>query len=104
MLDKVNERAILAEHGRWIERLRYATRTFDQRLTALEHRMSVLEGHLSELVKVNRKLDAQLTSAADQLSMLSSRFEVLAKHLTKIGKTPRIIMGAEAKGSRWGRP
>lgn len=99
MLDKVNERAILAEYGRWIARLRDATRTFDQRLTALEHRMSVLEGHLSELAKMNRKLDAQLTSAADQLSMLSSRFEVLAKHLAKIRKTPRIIMGPEAKDS-----
>lgn len=99
MLDKVNERAILAEYGRWIARLRDATRAFDQRLNALERRMSVLEGHISELARMNRKLDAQLTSAADQLSMLSSRFGVLAKHLAKIGKTPHIIMHPEAKDS-----
>jgi len=87
MFDKANGRAILAEQGKWVARLRDAARLFDQRLTALEHRMSVLEEHLSELTRTNRKLDVRLTSAADQLSMLSSRLEVLAEHIAAAGKT-----------------
>jgi len=87
MLDKANGRAILAEQGRWVSRLRDTVRLFDQRLTALEHRMSVLEEHLSELTRTNRKLDVRLTSAADQLSMLSSRLEVLTEHIAAAGKT-----------------
>jgi len=86
MLDKANGRAILAEQGRWVSRLRDAVRLFDQRLTALEHRMSVLEEHLSELTRANRKLDVRLTSATDQLSMLSSRLEVLTEHIATAGK------------------
>jgi len=87
MLDKANGRAILAEQGKWVARLRDAARLFDQRLTTLEHRMSVLEEHLSELTRTNRKLDVRLTSAADQLSMLSSRLEVLTEHIAAAGKT-----------------
>jgi len=88
MLDKANERAIFAEHGKWIARLRDATRLFDQRLSTLERRMSVFEEHISELVKMNRKLDARLTSATDQLSVLNSRLEVLAERPARVEKTP----------------
>lgn len=88
MLNRANERAILAEHGRWIARLRDATRLFDQRLSTLERRMSIFEEHISELVKMNRKLDARLTSATDQLSVLNSRLEVLAECPARVGKTP----------------
>jgi len=86
MLDRANGRAILAAQGRWVARLRDAARLFDQRLTALEHRMSILEEQLSELANTNRKLDVRLTSATDQLSMLSSRLEVLAEHVATAGK------------------
>jgi len=87
MLKKANGRAILAEQGKWVARLRDAVRLFNQRLTTLEHRMSVLEEHLSELTRTNRKLDARLTSATDQLSMLNSRLEVLTEHIAAAGKT-----------------
>lgn len=86
MLDKANERAILAEHGRWIARLRDVTRLFDQRLSMLERRISIFEGHISELVKMNNKLDARLTSATDRLSVLNSRLEVLAQRLLELEK------------------
>jgi uncharacterized coiled-coil protein SlyX len=86
MLDKANGRAILAEQGKWVARLRDAARLFDQRLAALEHRISVIEEHLSELTKANHKLDVRLTFVADQLSILSSRLEVLAEHIATAEK------------------
>jgi len=86
MLDKANGRAILAEQSKWVARLRDAARLFDQRLTTLEHRISALEEHLSELTKANRKLDVRLTSTTDQLSILSSRLEVLAEHIATAEK------------------
>jgi len=100
VLDKANGRAILAEQGKWVARLRDAARMFDQRLTALEHRMSVLEEHLSELTRTNRKLDVRLTSATDQLSMLSSRLEVLTEHIAAAGKTRTHYRAPPAKNSK----
>jgi uncharacterized coiled-coil protein SlyX len=104
MLDKVNGRAILAEQGKWVARLRDAVRVLDQRLTGLERRMSILEEHLSELTKTNRKMDAQLTSAAGQLSMLSSRLEVLAGHIAAAGKIRIHHRVQPAKNSNKGGP
>jgi len=86
MLEKANGQAILAEQGKWVARLRDAIRLFDQRLIVLERRMSVLEEHLSELTRANRKLDVRLTSAADQLSMLNSRLGALTERVVVAGK------------------
>jgi uncharacterized coiled-coil protein SlyX len=81
----------LAEQGKWIARLRDAARLFDQRLGGLEHRMSTLEEHLSDIAALNRKLDVRLTSTTDKLNLLSSKIEVLAPHLytsQKLGNRP----------------
>jgi len=100
VFDKANGRAILAEQGRWVARLRDAARLFDQRLTTLEHRMSVLEEHLSELTRMNRKLDARLTSTTDQLNMLSSRLKVLTEHIAVVRKTRMHSRVPPAKNSK----
>jgi uncharacterized coiled-coil protein SlyX len=83
----------LAEQGKWVARLRDAARLFDQRLAGLEHRMSILEEHLSDIANSNRKLDVRLTSVTDKLSVLGSKIEVLADHVSaaqKIRKQPRV--------------
>jgi uncharacterized coiled-coil protein SlyX len=69
--------------------LRDATRLFDQRLAGLEHRMSILEEHLSDIANSNRKLDVRLASVSDKLSVLSSKIEVLADHIPASQKTRR---------------
>jgi len=79
----------LAEQGKWIARLRDATRLFDQRLAGLEHRMSILEEHLSDIANSNRKLDVRLASVSDKLSVVSSKIEVLADHIPTSQKTRR---------------
>jgi BMFP domain-containing protein YqiC len=80
----------LAEQGKWIARLRDAARLFDQRLAGLEHRMSTLEEHLSDIANSNRKLDVRLTSTADKLSLFSSKIEVLEAHTAqKLGNRPQ---------------
>lgn len=83
----------MAEQGKWVARLRDAARLFDQRLTGLEHRMSILEEHLSDIANSNRKLDVRLTSVTDKLSVLSSKIDVLADHVSAVQKTrkkPRV--------------
>jgi septal ring factor EnvC (AmiA/AmiB activator) len=90
----------LAEQGKWVARLRDAARLFDQRLTGLEHRMSTLEEHLSDIANSNRKLDVRLTSVTDKLSVLSSKIEVLAGNVSvaqKIGKHPRVSTEKNSK-------
>ncbi len=49
--------AILAEHGRWIARLRDDLKMMDQRLGALERRVSTIEDNLAELTKLYSRLD-----------------------------------------------
>ncbi|MEM2907939.1 MAG: hypothetical protein QXP65_01865 [Candidatus Hadarchaeales archaeon] len=51
---------VLAEHGRWLGKLRDGMYSNEQRLRVLEHRVSMLEGHLVELLELWRKLDAEL--------------------------------------------
>ncbi len=51
---------VLAEHGRWLGKLRDGLYSNEQRLRALEHRVSMLEGHLVELLELWRKLDLEL--------------------------------------------
>jgi len=53
---------ILAEHGRWIARLRDDVKVLDQRLHALERRVSTIEGNLSELARLYGRLDIALSS------------------------------------------
>jgi uncharacterized coiled-coil protein SlyX len=81
MLDKADERAILAEHGRWISRLRDASHLVDQRLTMLERRVSTLERHLAELAKMGYGLEVKLASSINRLVELSSKVDDVFEHL-----------------------
>ena len=53
--------AILAEHGRWLSRLRDDVKVIDQRLHALERRVLTIEGNLAELAKLYGRLDIALS-------------------------------------------
>lgn len=53
--------AILAEHGRWMAKLRDDVKVLDQRLLALERRLSTVEGNLAELAKIYGRLDITLS-------------------------------------------
>ncbi|MCS7132088.1 MAG: hypothetical protein NZ934_05130 [Hadesarchaea archaeon] len=64
---------VLAEHGRWIGKLRDATYSNEQRLCTLERRISMFEGHLVELIELWKKLDIELTKLKAELSRSSSK-------------------------------
>jgi len=73
---------VLAEHSRWIAKLRDAVHTGEQRLRMLERQASALEGHLVELMKLHEKLDAQLAEVRANLIRLSSKVDALAGERT----------------------
>lgn len=52
---------ILAEHGRWIARLRDDSKVLDQRLHALERRVLAVESNLANLSKNYGRLDISLS-------------------------------------------
>lgn len=56
-----DDAVVLAEHGRWIARLRDDVKVVDQRLRALERRVSTIEGNLAELAKLYGRLDISLS-------------------------------------------
>jgi uncharacterized coiled-coil protein SlyX len=79
MLSRRREQeAVVARHGRWIAQLRNDWHLHKQRLKTLELRLSALESHFTELVKVCTKLDVQISSANDWLLKLNSRIDALA--------------------------
>lgn len=62
MFGKHNDKVkVLAEHGRWIARLRDDVKVLEQRLHALERRVSTVEGNLAELAKLYSRLDIALS-------------------------------------------
>lgn len=69
---------VLAEHSRWIAKLRDAVHAGEQRLRMLEQQVSALEGHLAELMKLYEKLDAQLAEVRADLIRLNSKVDALA--------------------------
>jgi len=81
MFSRKNEEVVLAEHGKWIAKVRDLTRLTEQRIGMLERRVSTLEGHFAELAKFSYKLEPQLSSALDGLARLSSRVDSLTKNL-----------------------
>jgi len=81
MFNKKDEEVVLAEHGRWIAKLRDLTRLTEQRIGMLERRVSTLEGHFAELAKFSYKLEPQLSSALEGLARLSLKVDSLAKNL-----------------------
>jgi uncharacterized coiled-coil protein SlyX len=83
MLKKSEEEAILAEHGRWVAKLRDASRLLEQRMTTLERRVSALEGQAAELSKLYCKIDVQTGYADDQITQLMSKIDFLNKLITK---------------------
>ncbi|GEM_PF-1049116 len=89
MFSKNDEEVILAEHGRWIAKLRDLTRLTEQRICMLERRVSALEGHFAELSKFSYKLDPRLGSALDQLTLLSSKVDALAENLAGFSRAKR---------------
>jgi len=89
MLKKSEEEVILAEHGRWIGKLRDASRLLEQRMTILERRVSALEGHVAELSKLYCKIDGQTSHADDQITQLKSKIDFINGLITK---KPRKIM------------
>jgi len=81
MFRKKDEEVVLAEHGKWIAKVRDLTRLTEQRIGMLERRVSTLEGHFAELAKFSYKLEPQLSSALEGLARLSSKVDSLAKNL-----------------------
>lgn len=73
--DERSNEKILAEHGKWIARLRDDARVLEQRLYSLERRTSIFEVNLAELAKSQGKLKLDLTSLEDKLARLDSKFE-----------------------------
>lgn len=53
--------AVLAEHGRWMTRLRDDVKVLEQRLRSLERRVSTLEDNVAELAKLYGRLDISLS-------------------------------------------
>lgn len=74
-----DEKHLLAEHGRWLARLRDAARSIEQRLLALERRVTVLEGQLVESTKRSNALDLEIARVDDELVRLSGRVEVFLR-------------------------
>lgn len=66
-----DETTVLAEHGRWVARLRDDTKVLDQRLHSLERRVSIIEANLTELAKLYGKLDLALFRIDDELKRRS---------------------------------
>jgi len=89
MPNKSDEEAILAEHGRWVAKLRDASSLLEQRMTMLERRVSALEGHVAELSKLYCKIDAQTSHADDQITQLILKIDFLNGLVTK---KPRKIL------------
>ncbi|MFH1821164.1 MAG: hypothetical protein ABH852_01805 [Methanobacteriota archaeon] len=56
-----DDAAILAEHGRWIARLRDDVKVLQQSLHSLERRASTIEGNLAELAKLYGRLDISIS-------------------------------------------
>ena len=77
MLNKSDGEVILAEHGRWVAKLRDASRLLEQRMTTLERRVSALEGHVAELSKLYCKIDAKTSHIDDQITKLISKIDFL---------------------------
>jgi uncharacterized coiled-coil protein SlyX len=89
VLNKSDEEAILAEHGRWVAKLRDASRLLEQRMAMLERRVSALEGHVAELSKLYCKIDARTICLDDQITQLISKIDFLNR---LIAKKPRKIL------------
>lgn len=64
---------VLAEHGRWIARLRNDVNVLEQRLRGLERRISTIEANLSELAKLYGKIDLSLSKIDDELTRRARR-------------------------------
>ena len=77
MVGKREREIALAEHGRWITRLRDDMRVLEQRLRGLEQRMATLELNLAGLTKLCEKLDLALAPLGDELDRLASRIDTL---------------------------
>jgi uncharacterized coiled-coil protein SlyX len=74
MFGKNDEKsAVLAEHGRWIARMREDVRVMNQRLRGLERRLSTTEENLTELTKLYSKLDRAISRHDFELYCMRGR-------------------------------
>ena len=89
VLNKSDEEAVLAEHGRWVAKLRDASRLLEQRMVMLERRVSALEEHMAELTKMYCKIDAQTSCVGDQITQLTSKIDFLNGVMKKSHKISR---------------
>lgn len=71
--ERSDKTAVLAEHGRWIARLRSDMKVLDQRLRGLERRISTTEANLAELMKLYGKLDLAVSRIDDELKRWTRR-------------------------------
>ena len=74
-----DEERVLAEHGRWLARLRDATRSIEQRLLALERRVTAFETQLLESTKRLNALDLQVAKTGDELVRLGSKVDAVRR-------------------------
>ena len=84
--DRGDGAKVLAEHGRWIARLRDDARVLEQRLRGLERRVSTLEANVAELGRVYGKLDLALAQLSDQVLGAIQRFDSLSELTRKRSK------------------
>ena len=80
---------VLAEHGRWIARLRDDAQVLEQRLRGLERRANTLEANVAELGRVYGKLDLALAQLSDQVLREARRFDSLSELTRKRSKPGR---------------
>ena len=71
MLRKRDDRSeVLAEHGRWIGRMREDLEVLNQQLRGLERRFETSEGSLAQLAKLYGKLDLAVSRLDIELDSL----------------------------------
>lgn len=76
---RVDGKSIRAAHGKWIMELQKNVEVIEQRLTLLESKVSTWESQLTERVKVQMKLDAELDSLRAELKRLAPGISKLSK-------------------------
>jgi len=78
-LFKRDEERVLAEHGRWLAKLRDTARSIEQRLLTLERRVAVLETQLVESTRRSNALDLQFAGVGDELVRLGGKVDLLLR-------------------------
>ena len=70
---------VLAEHGRWMARLRDEAEVIEQRLRGLERRVNALEANVAELRGIYAKLDIAHAQFSDRIDRIHHRVDSLCE-------------------------